>query len=317
MKIVRLVLVSYIILPVLNIIGIENCTWLNCKPPDCRCSDWGTPGNLSVADTPQFVFLTFDNHFNSTSFNVIKEILHEFPANHEKCRVPMTFFVSHLGTDYALVNELYNTGHEIAVHSITHPHMKAYTYQQISDEIVGQRSIIEKFARIPKSALQGIRMPYLELVGNYEYQVLRDAGFTYDFSRVEWTHPTVWPYTLDYISSEVCINQSCPTNSFPGIWTLPMLAWVDYNGHKCKMLDDYECAKPLDIYRLYKFMLKQFYRVYSTGKAPFGIYIHPYFFDQKYGGKKAIKAYVKFVKHIRALKDVIIVSNAHFLLNSS
>lgn len=224
---------------------LEKCTELNCNPPDCRCSDWGTPGNLSLTDTPQFISLTFDNHFNTSNFHWISEILNAVNDDPQdnKCPVVMTFFVSHLNTDYALVNQLFRAGHEIGVHTISHPHILNHTYEQLADEILGQRDIIRRFARIPKGKLQGVRMPYLEMVGDAQFELLKQNGFTYEFSRVEWNVTNIWPYTLDFASKQSCLGQHCPMKSYPGFWQMPIISCVGSDQRACKMIDDRICTK--------------------------------------------------------------------------
>lgn len=74
-------------------------------------------GGLDLADVPQFVMLTFDDAvtaLNSDFYLGFKDM-----KNPNQCRITMTFFLSHLYTDYTMVNELHRLGHEIALHSVT------------------------------------------------------------------------------------------------------------------------------------------------------------------------------------------------------
>lgn len=225
-----------------KIVLMERCTRTNCLPPNCRCSDWATPGNLLPAETPQFVFLTFDNHVNLSNIQPVNEVLNKVRDRHG-CRLRMTFFVSHSHNDYALVNQLYKVGSEIAVHTITHPRMKNYTTQQLADEILGQRDMLQKFAQIPKSALKGLRTPFLELASDRQYNLMRQSGFSYDFSQMEWNSTKIWPYTMDFESTQSCLHQNCSNGGHPGLWQLPMISWTGDDGQACWMPDSKYCKR--------------------------------------------------------------------------
>ena len=82
-------------------------------------------------------------------------------------------------------------------------------------------------------------MPFLQMAGNNQYQMLKESGFIYDSS---WTTqqymvPGLWPYTTDYASIQDCLIGLCPTESFPGVRTIPMINWQDQSGNVCAMLD--------------------------------------------------------------------------------
>lgn len=81
-------------------------------------------------------------------------------------------------------------------------------------------------------------MPYLQMAGNNQFQMMVDNDFDYDLSWVsENTNSHFWPYTLDYLSKQECSVGPCPTESFPGKWVIPMIDWVDNNGIVCSMVD--------------------------------------------------------------------------------
>lgn len=67
------------------------------------------------------------------------------------------------------MHALHARGHEIALHSITH---EPYTYywdnldeEGYYAEFGGERELIAKFANIPRTDIQGIRVPLLQLAG--------------------------------------------------------------------------------------------------------------------------------------------------------
>ena len=116
-----------------------------CLLPDCLCMSTTAPGALNPEEIPQMVFLTFDdavadvmyptyqrilqNRINPNSIRI--ELKHVRWPNCDSlsllfgdvcagCNIGMTFFVTHEGTNYRLVNELFNRGNEIASHTVTY-----------------------------------------------------------------------------------------------------------------------------------------------------------------------------------------------------
>jgi hypothetical protein len=99
----------------------------------------------------------------------------------------MTFFVTHEGTNYRLVNELFNRGNEIASHTVTyflililrdcdvyhHPHLDFYRHKMDLDywknasvdfwqrEIGYQRHLLHAYGNIPFEKIQVISAGFL------------------------------------------------------------------------------------------------------------------------------------------------------------
>lgn len=236
---------SFIVLSILFIISLIDdtlavkCSKSNCIPPECRCSQWGIPSSLPYEEVPQFVYLTFDDAVHGKNIGFIRQIFTEGNegGDNNTCPAVGTFFVSHEYTDYSLLNELYSQGHEIALHSITHGHFGNPSTEQLYSEFIGQRKIIAEFADIPESEVVGVRMPFLQLAGDKQYKLLKDNGLLYDFSRTQWNSKRMWPYTLDYDTTQDCFLGPCPTKSFPGLWQIPLITWKDRSGSPCAMSD--------------------------------------------------------------------------------
>ncbi len=94
-----------------------------CTLPDCFCSVDGTliPGGMAASDVPQMITITFDDAVNDENWELYQKKL--FPPSRKNpngCPVHATFYVSHEYTNYAMIQKMWNQGHEIAVHSITH-----------------------------------------------------------------------------------------------------------------------------------------------------------------------------------------------------
>ncbi|VVC99383.1 unnamed protein product [Leptidea sinapis] len=162
----------------------EECDPDICKLPQCLCSSTAIPGNLAASRIPQFVLLTFNGAVTSTNTLTYRRLL-SGRRNSNQCPIGTTFFVSHEYTDYQLLNELYNNGFEIALHSITNTNQSYFAnadYETLMLEFNDQKKLISHFASIPVDQLKGIRMPFLQLAGNTSFEMMKDASILYDNS---------------------------------------------------------------------------------------------------------------------------------------
>ncbi|XP_064074726.1 chitin deacetylase 8-like [Vanessa tameamea] len=289
----------------------EPCDTEACKLPSCRCSSSAIPGNLEPRDTPQFVVLTFDDGVNVNNIPLYRNLLYN-RVNKNRCNVGVTFFVNHEYTDYSLVNELYNRGFEIGLHSITHKTDTQYwreaSYETMMREFGDQKTQMAHFANIPISAIHGLRSPFLQMSGNSTYQMMNSAGLRYDLSwpTIRFTDPGLWPYTLHYESTQDCIIPPCPTASIPGPWILPMVAWTDMQGFPCSMVDSCYYNPGSDNEEgWFKFILENFERHYLNNRAPFGFYIHEWYIRVNPGLQRA---FTRFLDMINNLNDVFMVN---------
>ncbi|XP_055537286.1 chitin deacetylase 7 [Wyeomyia smithii] len=213
-----------------------------CEPPNCRCSDLTIPGGLQPNNTPQFVLLTFDDAVTVVNIPCYREVFNK-RVNKDSCPVSGTFFVSHEYTDYSLVHELYSAGHEIALHSVSHNTDTEYwrdaSVKLLTEEFAGEREMMANFAKIPSDQIKGLRMPFLQMAGNNSFQMMKNSGFTYDCSMPtrQFVSPGMWPYTLDYQSTQDCVIGPCPSASYPGVWVIPMITWTTKDGFPCAMVD--------------------------------------------------------------------------------
>ncbi|XP_050356580.1 chitin deacetylase 8-like [Nymphalis io] len=295
----------------------EPCDEENCKLPMCRCSSVNIPGGIAPRDTPQFVTLTFDDAITSSNVLTYRSLLYN-RRNINNCTIGATFFLSHEYSDYTLVNELYNRGFEIALHSISHIADQEYwrdaTYERLMKEIGDQKRQVAHFANIPINSIHGLRSPFLQMSGNSTYQMMASAGLTYDLSwpTIKYTNPGLWPYTLHYASIQDCIVPPCPTASLPGSWIIPMISWSDLEGVPCSMVDTcYYNPGPIDEEGWFNLILKNFERHYLTNRAPFGFYVHEWYVRVNPGLRIAL---TRFLDMINNLNDVFMV-NANEVIN--
>ena len=190
------------------------CDPTKCKLPDCRCSSTEIPDSLPASSIPQIVMVSFDDAVNEQNMKYYQTL---FPGkvNPNGCPIAATFFLSHEYTNYVMVNSLYHQRHAIVDHTITHrtpiPWWKEANYTQWQQEIVGQREIINKVGFVALEDVKGFRAPFLQIGGDNEFKVLYDAKFLFESSMSTMIRdPPLWPYTLDYSSTQECVIPPCP-----------------------------------------------------------------------------------------------------------
>lgn len=82
---------------------IEECNPAICRLPDCRCSSTDIPGNLPLAEVPQFVHLTFDDAVTTLNIAYYREAFTN-RYNPDGCPLAATFYISHEYTYYDRVS---------------------------------------------------------------------------------------------------------------------------------------------------------------------------------------------------------------------
>lgn len=296
----------------------EECTPETvCELPNCRCSSTNIPGGLQPRDTPQFVTVTFDDGINVNNILTYRNTLYN-RRNSNGCPAGATFYVSHEYTNYVIVNELYNQGFEIALHSISHQTPQTYWFEATKDdmkrEFGDQKIQIAHFANIPYESIKGLRIPFLQMTGNASFEIMKEYGLEYDctWPTTSHTNPGLWPYTLDYASTQDCIVPPCPTASFPGTWVKPLVTWSDLQGVACSFVDAcFFIPDRADEDAWYKFILTNFERHYLGNRAPFGFFVHEAFLS----AFPAVRgAFVRFLDLINNLPDTFMV-NSHEVID--
>ncbi|KAH8263249.1 hypothetical protein KR044_006466, partial [Drosophila immigrans] len=290
-----------------------SCDPRKCQLPHCHCSKDGTqiPGNLLAHTVPQMILLTFDDAINHDNWELFSKVLFtQSRRNPNGCPIRSTFYVSHPFTNYQYVQKLWNDGHEIAVHSVTHrgPELwwsKNATIEDWFDEMVGQANIVNKFAGVRMEEIRGMRVPFLRVGWNRQFLMMKEFGFVYDASMVApHSNPPLWPYTLDYKMPHSCLgaNQNCPTRSYPGIWELVMNQ-LEAGEYTCNMVDS--CPPHLTGEDIYRMLTYNFKRHYLSNRAPFGLYFHSTWFKKV----DYLNAFLRFLDDMQKLPDVYFVTN--------
>jgi len=237
------------------------------------------PGGLLPSQIPQIVLISFDDSIASASCARALGVL----ANHTNPNgnpIKATFFVSLDGkTDYALVQNLYAAGHEIAVHTMSHTTDTNTSTDTWRREIVGCRKAIADLAQIPREAIVGFRAPYL-MPNNNAFQILQEREFLYDSSFPEdasrLSHSNsamIWPYTLHN-----GLAQNAPTNwipaspYYPNLFEIPL--WCYFTPSQTVVT----AMEPPDSYNTSNAVAAlwktNFLAHYEGNRAPLGLDLH-------------------------------------------
>lgn len=293
--------------------GSMACDPRSCRLPDCFCSRDGTriPGDLERSQVPQMVVVTFDDAVNTENWELYtQELFTDEHKNPNGCPIRATFYLSHQYTNYQQVQRLWNDGHEVAVHSITHRGPEDWwsrnaTIEDWFDEMVGQANIINHFAGVRMEDIRGMRVPFLRVGWNRQFLMMQEFGFRYDASMVApFSDPPLWPYTLDHRPPHKCLGakQRCPSRAYPGIWEMP-LNQVTIEGYTCAMVDS--CPPHLSGEDVYRMLTSNFKRHYNANRAPYGLYFHTTWFKRP----EYLAAFKKFLNDMGKMQDVWFVTN--------
>ncbi|XP_022243245.1 uncharacterized protein LOC106460759 [Limulus polyphemus] len=285
------------------LVAAGKCNPSTCLVPDCRCGGTDIPNGLPVRETPQVILLTFDDAINDLNFDLYKEIF-TGRNNPNGCPILGTFYVSHEWTDYGQVQTLYSLGHEMASHTISHSYGEKFSKNKWFKEVQGQREVLHLYGGVKLEDIRGMRAPFLQIGGNPMFEMLFEANFTYDSSMpVFENNPPFWPFTLDYTINNECMITPCPSKSFPGLWEMGMVMWVDLRGGRCSMAD--ACSSHQDEEGIVKFLNKNFNRHYKSNRAPLGLFYHSAWFTTAHHRK----GFMKFLDDILSKGDVWVITN--------
>nr|CAH7720606.1 unnamed protein product [Callosobruchus chinensis] len=292
--------------------GAKPCDRKKCHLPGCFCSDDGmeVPGGIQASLVPQMITLTFDDAINNENWDIYKRIFNPAYRNPNGCPIRATFFVSHQYNNYYYTQKLWNDGHEIAIHSVTHRGPEEWwshnaTIEDWFDEMIGQANILHRFGSIRMDQIRGLRAPFLRVGWNRQFLMMKEFGFLYDSSIVvPFSNPPLWPYSLEYRIPHNCSenDQLCPTRSYPGLWELP-INQLEASTYSCVTIDS--CPNIVSPNDVYKLLMHNFRRHYLSNRAPLGLFFHARWFKNP----DFLIAFQKFVKEVLENPDVWFVTN--------
>ncbi|KAF9108112.1 hypothetical protein BGX27_008462 [Mortierella sp. AM989] len=279
--------------------AVASCDPAACVHPACVCPSIIPPKGLDPKTVPQFFTLTFDDAIQAPTVPVADSLMKSH-TNPNGCPIKATWFAQTLYSDFALIQQWYANGNEVADHTMNHIGTPP------ADEIIGNRKAINAFSGIPFAKLNGFRAPFL----NYSdgtFQILGQEKFLYDSSTAALPTDAYWPYTLDNGLANDCWNGICDKSiKIPGLWEIPMHAIMDGNSTTAIPHSmDPQLDAPADA--VAGWLRNNFDRHYKGNRAPFGIYLHPIHVGN------ATQLYNEFFSYARSMPDVWFVTNQQLL----
>ncbi|XP_014665098.1 PREDICTED: uncharacterized protein LOC106807305 [Priapulus caudatus] len=288
-----------------------------CRLPHCRCAGADIPGGLLAREVPQLVLMTWESAVRLEDYNhLLQQILKRVGRNRRReprrnpngCPITATFFMEHQFTNYAAVQDLYAAGNEIALLSISKTAQTEYwknaPQETWTREFADQRTIVSSLANVKPVDVVGMRAPFLQVGGDDQFAMLYDNNFLYDNSMpTPNIEPPTWPYTLEYRSTQPCVVPPCPTQSFPGVWEVPLVDWLDTNDTLCATVDN--CFMPRDGAESLDLLRSNFARHYHGNRAPFPLHLRARWFIE---GHYNIEALETFLDELATMSDVYVVT---------
>jgi len=234
------------------------------------------PGGLAPSNTPQIVLLTFDDSVTLSSYDLVQQVLTNH-CNPNGDAIKATFFVAlNAGYDFYAIRKLYDAGHEIAVHTMSHATDHNTTLKRWRQEIAGTQRTLTKLSGIPAEEITGFRAPRVD-PNDHSFHVLHERQFRYDASMREALgglsiSPSnlIWPYTLDNGLAQIAQPQNMPATNYPGLFEIPI--WVQFtNTTALALTDPPSTLSSNEVVALWK---ENFLSRYNGNRAPYGIFLH-------------------------------------------
>jgi len=234
------------------------------------------PGGFDPADTPQIVLLTFDDSVTTASVELVQQVLtNHFNPNGDAIKA--TFFVAlNVGYDFYAIRQLYDAGHEVALHTMSHQTGTNSSLARWRQEIAGEKRTLASLSGIPPDDLNGFRAPRLQ-PNDSVFRVLKEREFRYDSSFRESlsglsTAPSnmIWPYTLDHGLAQVASPEYMPATNYPGLFEIPL--WVQFSNTTAVSVTD--LPRTLTSNEVVELLKTNFLARYHGNRAPYGIFLH-------------------------------------------
>ncbi|XP_067679929.1 chitin deacetylase 7-like [Haliotis asinina] len=264
----------------------------NCQLPDCRCwFDEDIPGSLAPDETPQVVLVTFEDAVNEVNADIYRSLFTD--TNPNGCPVRGTFFIKDLDTNYDIVRDLFDDGHEIGANSLdgsypTNEEDWRTVLQTIKDELAD--------VGIARNQVKGVRAPQLRAGGIDEFIGMGENDFDYDASCISSEFNQMsnlkWPYTYDFIPGPRCNDGQPPNAPFPGKWQF-LVASLDFNGTACATPS--ACTNVFTQSDVFDLFFDSFAKHYDGDRSPFTLIINPDFVlvPFKLAGLKEFLEYIR------------------------
>ncbi|KAK5646170.1 hypothetical protein RI129_004634 [Pyrocoelia pectoralis] len=285
--------------------GIANQCGTDCTlASDCVCASVSSP--IDNYTTPQLIALTFDESPNAITYQKYLSKLLLNRVNPDGNPISATFYITHQYTDYTIVNRLYNDGFEIGAHSVTKgpvDYWMTATEELLEQEFGDNVKITSKFANIPSEEILGVRTPHLQLVGDKSFKAFTKVGFTYDNSWTALSQNPAFPFTAEYRTTLPCQIGSCPIESYPHFWVLPIINLKGIYNNECNAI--LGCMASGTAEEVRDWLMGEFNRIYENNRAPMTLMLSTAWF-QSY--ENTFEGLELFLNELSAKNDVFLVS---------
>ena len=175
------------------------------------------------------------------------------------------------------------------------------------NETIDYRRTIAKLTGLRTSSIVGYRSPNYEI--NYKqlhWHTLREHKFLYDSTLItsEWDvpyyeqqqpSPLTWPHTMDFEANYDC-SQGCYTQSFPGLWTIPIHMYQDLEGRNCTTLGSSHCRVPRNAQKFFQYLKYNLNRHLHSNHAPFIMAFDSYYLNEPYTAWR-LEGFKLFLEH--------------------
>jgi hypothetical protein len=273
---------------------------------------------MTKNQTPMFVYFSFDDAITPWNMKFYRRLFSTDRNNPNGCPIRATFFNSHDNTKYNSLKELYDLGHEISSHSVSHRGPSTWwsnnaTKADWYNEIVGQRDNIHQETAalrgrgIPLDEIRGMRAPFLSIGGDVQFDMLEENHFLYDASISNHNVDPSWPFTLHdpaSMNGPICRSVHCPSRPHK-LWEVVMnVYYMNETGSPfaCSMVDG--CRPGGNRQGALNFLRANFDRHYNHEyKVPFGINMHAAWFA--FDGY--VEAMEDFINELLDYEDVYII----------
>ncbi|CAF3745350.1 unnamed protein product [Rotaria socialis] len=305
---------------------IEPCDSNRCRLPYCYCSNQSIPGGLAIRDTPQFIAININGPVNKNTYNLLKKFFFSKKYfNPDGCPISGTMFLkSHIDTNECLLRKVLQHGNiELSITSNSSecptvdcrfkekndrsPYVPWRSYR-LYNETIDYRRTLAKLAGLHSSSFVGYRSPNYEVNKNQlHWHILREHKFLYDSTLItqEWDirfynqqqpSPLTWPHTMDFAANYEC-SQGCYTQSFPGLWTIPIHLYQDLQGRNCTTIGSENCRVPRQKENFFKYLKYNLNRHLHSNHAPFIMAFDNYWLNEPYTLWR-VEGLQLFIEHI-------------------
>ncbi|VEN34861.1 unnamed protein product, partial [Callosobruchus maculatus] len=141
--------------------------------------------------------------------------------------------------------------------------------------------------------------------GNHTFSAYQAAYLKYDSSWPTLPSLPLFPYTLDYATTQHCaLGSECPNEAFPGFWILPINGLTGKNGKKCNVLDN--CNITGSAEKIGRWLVSEVDRVRTTTKVPLTLTVNAAWFEYT---ENALEGFRYFMDEMTTYRpDVFFVS---------